>query len=71
MAASAGMGDGHVLLAKKLGGLILIILGCVLAAGGFEFGSAGTIVFGVLLLALGVVLLVLKIVRRNQGSQSG
>ena len=68
MTVSMNMGDGRVLLAKKLGGLIAIILGCLLAAGGVAAGAAGMIVFGVLLLALGVVLLTLKIVGRNQQS---
>ena len=59
--------DGQVLLVKKLGGLIAIILGCLLTAVGVTFESSGTTVVGVLLLALGAVLLVLKIIRRNQG----
>jgi hypothetical protein len=59
--------DGQVLLVKKLGGLIAIILGCLLTAVGVTFESSGTTIVGVLLLALGAVLLVLKIIRRNQG----
>jgi hypothetical protein len=59
--------DGPVLLVKKLGGLFAIILGCLLTAVGVTFESSGTTVVGVLLLALGAVLLVLKIIRRNQG----
>jgi hypothetical protein len=58
--------DGHVLLVKKLGGLIAIILGCLLTAVGVTFESGGTTFVGVLLLVLGAGLLVLKIVRRNQ-----
>jgi uncharacterized membrane protein HdeD (DUF308 family) len=68
MAVSMNMSDGRVLLAKKLGGLLAIILGCLLAASGIAAGSAVSIVLGVLLLALGVVLLTLKIVTRNQQS---
>ncbi|WGD55808.1 hypothetical protein QA641_19120 [Bradyrhizobium sp. CB1650] len=63
---AATTSDGHVLLFKKLGGLIAILFGCLLTAVGVTFESTGTIVIGVLLLALGAVLLVLKIVRRNQ-----
>ncbi|MET3908614.1 putative membrane protein [Bradyrhizobium sp. S3.3.6] len=60
--------DGHVLLIKKLGGLFAIIIGCLLTAVGVTFESSGTTLVGVLLLVIGAVLLVLKIVRRNQGS---
>jgi hypothetical protein len=58
--------DGHVLLVKKLGGLFAIIIGCLLTAVGVTFESTGTTIVGVLFLALGAVLLVLKIIRRNQ-----
>ncbi|WP_445216267.1 hypothetical protein ACKWRH_28740 [Bradyrhizobium sp. Pa8] len=60
--------DGYVLLTKKLGGLFAIIIGCLLTAVGVTFESTGMTILGVLFLALGAVLLVLKIVRRNQGS---
>jgi predicted anti-sigma-YlaC factor YlaD len=60
--------DGHVLLIKKLGGLFAIIAGCLLTAVGVTFEYSGTTFIGVLLLVIGAVLLVLKIVRRNEGS---
>jgi len=60
--------DGNVLLAKKLGGLFAIIIGCLLTAVGVTFESGGTTFVGVLLLVLGAGLLVLKIVRRNERS---
>lgn len=69
MVASAS--DGHVLLVKKLGGLISVIIGCLLTGVGVTFKSTGTIVVGVLFLALGAVLLTLKIIRRNQRSPLG
>jgi hypothetical protein len=59
--------DGYVLLTKKLGGLFAIILGCLLTAVGVTFEYGGTTFIGVLLLIVGAALLVLKIVRRNQG----
>ncbi|QQO17460.1 hypothetical protein JJB99_15635 [Bradyrhizobium diazoefficiens] len=61
--------DGHVLLVKKLGGLFAIIVGCLLTAIGVTFESSGTTLFGVLFLVLGAGLMVLKIVRRNEGSR--
>jgi hypothetical protein len=60
--------DGPVLLIKKLGGLFAIIVGCLLTAVGMTFEYSGTTFIGVLLLGIGAVLLVLKIVRRNEGS---
>jgi hypothetical protein len=60
--------DGHVLLIMKLGGLFAIIIGCLLTAVGVTFESGGTTFVGVLLLVIGAVLLVLKIIRRNEGS---
>ncbi|MBR0900954.1 hypothetical protein JQ616_38865 [Bradyrhizobium tropiciagri] len=63
--------DGRLFLLKKLGGLISIIVGCLLTAVGVTFESTDTTVIGVLLLLLGAVLLVLKIMRRNQQSSPG
>ncbi|MGY3549849.1 hypothetical protein ACVWZ4_005209 [Bradyrhizobium sp. USDA 4472] len=60
--------DGRILLVKKLGGLIAIIIGCLLTAVGVTFESSGTTFVGVLFLAAGAVLLVLKVIRRNDGS---
>jgi len=60
--------DGPILLIKKLGGLFAIIVGCLLTAVGVTFEYSGTTFLGVLLLVIGAVLLVLKIVRRNEGS---
>lgn len=60
--------DGPALLSKKLGGLFAIIIGCILTALGLTFESGGTTTIGVIFLALGAVLLALKIIRRNEGS---
>jgi predicted phage tail protein len=60
--------DKPVMLIKKLGGMILLVLGCALTAAGFSMGYQGLAMAGIGLLALGVLLLVLKILRRNQGA---
>lgn len=65
----ARTGDGLILLGKKLYGLFLIILGCLLTAAGVSSAYPGLAVIGVLCLLAGVVLLVLKIIRRNEGGQ--
>lgn len=59
--------DGTVLLIKKVGGLVLIIFGILSVATGFEAGSMGVMVIGIVALAVGLLLLALKIVRRNAG----
>ena len=64
----ASTSDGHFLLVKKLGGLVAIIIGCVLTAVGVTFEYSSTTTIGVLFLVLGAVLLTLKIIRRNQGN---
>jgi hypothetical protein len=59
-----------VLLIKKLGGVVLLIVGLLLAALGFANGSTMIGSLGVLVLAAGAVLLALKIARRNEGGQA-
>ena len=66
MAAHAAQG---VLLAKKFGGIFFIILGCLLAAAGIELPSTAMTVLGILFVIAGVILWVLKIVRRNESNQ--
>ena len=65
----ARAGEGYLLLGKKLYGLLLIILGFVLTASGVYSTSMGLATLGILSLIAGLILLVLKIVRRNEGSQ--
>lgn len=63
--------EAPVLLMKKLGGLVAIIIGCLLTALGIEFQSTRSTVVGILFLVLGAALLALKIIRRNQDSAAG
>jgi drug/metabolite transporter (DMT)-like permease len=67
MAASAT--ETPVFLIKKLGGLALVICGIIVAAFGYGDGSKGLALVGIGLAALGVILMALKIIRRNQGNQ--
>jgi hypothetical protein len=64
MAAYAS--EKPVLLVKKLGGLLLVIFGCILTAAGVETGAIALTAAGIVLLLVGVSLLVLKIIKRNQ-----
>ena len=58
--------QGPVLLAKKFGAMLALILGAALTAYGYGESSTATMVAGVVLFVLGIVLLALKIIRRNQ-----
>jgi uncharacterized membrane protein HdeD (DUF308 family) len=58
----------ETLLLKKSSAIILLLLGIVLVVIGLNAGSSPTVVVGCLSLLGGVLLLVLKIVRRNQGN---
>ena len=59
--------DGSILFAKKLGGVFAMIVGALIAAIGADVGSSTTIAIGVLFVVIGAILLVLKIIRRNEG----
>jgi len=59
--------DKPALLLKKFGAVVALVLGLLLTATGLSNDYRGLTTIGALLLAVGAVLLVLKIVRRNQG----
>ena len=58
--------QGPILLAKKFAAMLALILGAVLTAYGYSESSTATTVVGVVLFVLGIVLLALKIIRRNE-----
>ena len=62
--------EGSIFLAKKLGGLLLIVLGCVLLVAGMNLKLTALSFLGVLSLIAGVIFWVLKIIRRNENSQT-
>lgn len=68
---AANTDDGALLLVKKFGGIVLILLGILGIAVGLEYRSTGLSIglaaLGGLALVCGMGLLVLKIVRRNVG----
>jgi hypothetical protein len=57
-----------LLLIKKLGAMILLVLGILLTATGIYGEAPSLMTIGILLLIAGAILLVLKIMRRNQGA---
>ena len=66
---AANTADGVLLLVKKLGGVVLILVGIIGIAVGLEYRtigfSAGRIGAGIVALTCGMALLALKIIRRN------
>lgn len=62
----AAAGKEPAFLIKKLGGVVLLLLGLLIAGVGFSDRSIALIILGVLLLLAGLGLLMAKIVRRNQ-----
>lgn len=63
---AAHVSDKPVLLVKKFGAVAALVVGLLLAATGLSNDYRGLTTIGALLLAAGIILLVLKIVRRNQ-----
>ena len=61
--------EGPILLAKKLGSLLLIVLGCLLLVAGTNMESTAVSLLGVLSLIAGVIFWIVKIVRRNENLQ--
>ena len=59
--------DGSILFAKKLGGVFAMVVGGLIAAIGADVESTTTIAIGILFVIVGAILLVLKIIRRNEG----
>lgn len=59
--------EGPMLLAKKLGGLVFVVLGLLGLASGYYNGSGWLTFIGMLSLGIGAGLLAIKVIRRNAG----
>jgi len=59
------LGEGPMLLVKKFGGLVLVFLGMLGLAFGYEYSSTAVTAGGVVALVVGAGLLALKVIRRN------
>jgi hypothetical protein len=60
---------GETLLVKKFAAVLLLLLDILLIVVGLNEQSSPIVAFGILSLLGGVLLLVLKIIRRNKGNQ--
>lgn len=54
------------LLANKLIAIGLMVIGFLMFASGYRYGSPSSLTVGCLLFAVGIILLILKIARRNE-----
>lgn len=59
------------LLVNKLAAIALVVLGFLILASSYRYESPFGMFGGGLLLALGIILIILKIVRRNKPSHPG
>lgn len=59
--------EGPMLLVKKLGGLVFVVMGLLGFASGYYYGSGWLILAGILSLGIGMGLLAIKVIRRNAG----
>ncbi|TPM43490.1 hypothetical protein FJ951_21860 [Mesorhizobium sp. B2-2-3] len=59
-------GNTKALLANKLIAIGLLLIGFLIFASGYRYGSPSSIMVGCLLFAIGIILLVIKIARRNK-----
>jgi len=56
------------LLVNKLTAIGFLVVGFLILASGYRYGSTSTLLGGCLILIIGVILLILKIARRNNGT---
>jgi uncharacterized membrane protein len=59
------------LLVNKMTAIILVVFGFLILASGYRYGSPSSLIGGCLVLAVGIVLLVLSVVRRNSSGSAG
>lgn len=59
------------LLVNNMTAIVLIVLGFLILASGYRYGLPSSLIGGSFVLILGIVLMILKIVRRNRSRSSG
>jgi hypothetical protein len=63
--------DAPSFLVNKLTAIVFIVLGFLILASGYRYGSPSSLIGGCVLLVIGVILLCLKIARRNRSDSAG
>jgi hypothetical protein len=59
------------LLVSKLAAIVLVVLGFLILTSGYRYGSPSSMVGGCIVLAIGIILLILKIAGRNSSDSAG
>lgn len=63
--------NSQSLLVNKVTAIVLFVFGFLILASGYRYGSPSSLVGGGIVLAIGVILLVLTILRRNSSDSAG
>jgi hypothetical protein len=59
------------LLVNKVTAMVFVVVGFLVLASGYRYGSPSSLAGGCLVLAIGVILLVLTVLRRNGSNTPG
>lgn len=59
------------LLVNKMTAIVLVVIGFLILASGYRYGSPSSLVGGCILLAIGVILLITTVIRRNRRDHVG
>lgn len=63
--------NSQSLLVNKVTAIVLVVFGFLILASGYRYGSPSSLAGGCLVLAIGVILLVLTVLRRNRSNSAG
>lgn len=59
------------LLINKMTAIVLVVIGFLILASGYRYGSPSSLVGGCIVLAIGVILLITTVIRRNRRDHVG
>ncbi len=59
------------LLVNKMTAIVLVVIGFLILASGYRYGSPSSLVGGCIVLAIGVILLITTVIRRNRRDHVG
>ncbi len=59
------------LLVNKMTAIVLVVIGFLILASGYRSGSPSSLVGGCIVLAIGIILLITTVIRRNRRDHVG